>query len=505
MSPPARPYFELDSSAAIKQTLIWQVFGLFLLVSHLLLVRENALLFPIAIVALIYLYAKAPLAGICVYFQILLYQNLVLAWFSSDIDLNTFSLVQGTNFVAISGMALVAFNRLLARSWRRNFKTTLITLLVALSLAFIYTVIGMVRSTPQSAMVYFREFTSPLLAVFVGLDVGRTWGYKTVATCFVTSAVFAVILGIVEYCIPAEYYELINAVAFYQWKFYSPSGGNAFYTPADIIDHLTSPFFNVTGATIGRYDSFRFGGTILNPISFAYILSILALISITMRKGIWLFVLLPMLFLIGSKGAALLFITSLIMLAIWYTTVSKKILVFCGICLMIGYIGSGLATGMSNGDFHVIGFLGGVNSLLHNPFGHGIGVGGNLSAKVDAGFKWTGEGSFSSLGADFALESAIGVLFYQMGLACIAILMVFIILLRNLPLGKRVYVGMRSMDVPRREDLILFALAMIPVNGVFQEEAFAPYAAGLVMLLCGLILSNARRPKSIYRPRVDML
>ena len=59
--------------------------------------------------------------------------------------------------------------------------------LIALAMIVFYTLIGASKAGPTSAMVYFRNFTSPLFAVLVGLDLGRTWGFKTVGTTFIFS------------------------------------------------------------------------------------------------------------------------------------------------------------------------------------------------------------------------------------------------------------------------------------------------------------------------------
>jgi hypothetical protein len=172
---------------------------------------------------------------------------------------------------------------------------------------------------------------------------------------------------------------------------------------------------------------------------------------------------------------------------------------------MVVYTAYGIVTGLSVNDFHVLGFLGGVRGLMTNPVGHGIGVGGNLSANANAGFKWTGEGGFTSIGPDFALESAVGVLIYQMGLASVAVFAVFVALLRAAPIGFAVVRNGVARMVTRRQDVLFLAMAMVVVNGIFQEEAYAPYAAGLLTLLCGIVVANGRRPSLIHSPAAGRL
>jgi hypothetical protein len=292
----------------LRYALASQALGLLLLTCHILLVRESIWLFPVALAALAWLYANAPLAGLTVYFQILLYQNLLIAVFSPGMPympyMPDFVALQGTNFIALAVVAVIALNRLLTPSWSGRVGGVVLTVLIALGAAAFYTLIGAAKEGPTSALVYFREFTSPAFAVLVGLDVGRKWGYRTVGLCLLVSAVLAIVVGVIEYCIPIEYYGLTNAVTFMQLKNFMQPQGNTFYVPQDIVKHYTGTFFNMTGAdtSVGSLTSFRFGGPIENPISYAYILAVIGLVGVSLRQSGWLIVVLPLLVLIGVKG-----------------------------------------------------------------------------------------------------------------------------------------------------------------------------------------------------------
>jgi hypothetical protein len=87
-------------------------------------------------------------------------------------------------------------------------------------------------------------------------------------------------------------------------------------------------------------------------------------------------------------------------------------------------------------------------------------------------------------GASFGLESAVGVLIYQMGIGSLTILAIFFSLIRAAPFLRR---------KPQGRDVWFLALATVAVNGVFQEEAYAPTAAGLIALLCAVVLINEQR------------
>ncbi len=201
---PAVPaYSELSDRAVLRYALASQALGLLLLACHVLLVKQSIWMFPVALAALAWLYANAPLAGLTVYFQILLYQNIAIAVFSPSMKyMPDFVALQGTNFVALAVMAVIALNRLLTPSWRARVGGVVLTVLIALAAAALYTLIGAAKEGPTSALVYFREFTSPAFAVLVGLDVGRKWGYRTIGLCLLVSAVLAIVLGVVEYLHP---------------------------------------------------------------------------------------------------------------------------------------------------------------------------------------------------------------------------------------------------------------------------------------------------------------
>jgi hypothetical protein len=91
---------------------------------------------------------------------------------------------------------------------------------------------------------------------------------------------------------------------------------------------------------------------------------------------------------------------------------------------------------------------------------------------------------FQASGADFALESAVGVLIYQMGLAAATIFAVIVLLIKEAPFGK-------NSANPR--DIIILGLATVAVNGIFQEEAYTSYSCGMFALFSAIIVANGYR------------
>jgi hypothetical protein len=79
---------------------------------------------------------------------------------------------------------------------------------------------------------------------------------------------------------------------------------------------------------------------------------------------------------------------------------------------------------------------------------------------------------------------------------------VFVALLRAAPIGAVVVRNGAARMMTRRQDVLFLAMAMVVVNGIFQEEAYAPYAAGLLTLLCGIVVANGTRPAlPVRQPR----
>jgi hypothetical protein len=122
-----------------------------------------------------------------------------------------------------------------------------------------------------------------------------------------------------------------------------------------------------------------------------------------------------LLLFVGAKGALalLLFSLAFCFVARFYTGVLAPL----GLAaLLAGYALFVFWTGVQIGDFHVLGLICGLNGFLTNPIGHTLGQWGNLSVDF-AAIDWV---KYQHAGAtDIAVESAVGVLFYQMGVAAI--------------------------------------------------------------------------------------
>lgn len=487
--PAATPYLELPTGRALLFTLLWLVVGLVALACHVVLVREaGPACFVILMAGLFFLHRLNPLAGFVVYLQILLYQNVTISPFTATMTAADYTLLSGTSFIA--GLVLVSGPALRMLQSGRPFQSrhpgvtkTTRYVCIAVIVALAYTAYGAVAAGPTPAVVGFRNATAILFAMIIGLDIGDRWSYRTVATCFLASASFGVVLAGLEIADPVWYLTLINAADFGNLK-NSLSIKPHLFSANNVIDTLTSlPFNTELLSFLTPTLTVRFGGPNLHPISYGYVLAVTELVLLSLGQAVFVAPLLILSFLVGVKGAAILFGAAVLLYAVWRGTSSVMVLLLCGMLLATVYVGYGVWSGQRAGDYHVIGFLGGINGFFENPLGHGLGVGGNLSLGTLTAKEWE---KYQASGANIGLESAIGVLLYQAGIGCIAIFAAFVMLLRSGPFG----IAWRK---PAPTDILFIGFGIGLVNGVFQEEAYSPYAVGLLALFCGVLVANGQR------------
>ena len=230
----------------------------------------------------------------------------------------------------------------------------------------------------------------------------------------------------------------------------------------------------------------------MHSISYAYVLSISELVAMSLGRFELLPVLLALSFSAGVKGPTVLFAITTALYILWYLSQSKRLVIAATLGFSAFYVIYGIRTGIEIGDFHSLGFMGGVYGFLANPLGHGLGAGGNLGTSVSRAY-W--EKMQHAGAADVGLESAVGVMLYQMGIGSAAVFTALVKLLQKAPFG--------TVPRPRAAptDLLFIGLWIGLVNGVFQEEAYSPYAVGLLVLFCAILAANGRR-RSIVHERL---
>jgi hypothetical protein len=186
---------------------------------------------------------------------------------------------------------------------------------------------------------------------------------------------------------------------------------------------------------------------------------------------------------VGAKGSLVLALVTLVFCLI--SRFYQGILLPIGLAIVLALFAAfAFYTGLQVGDFHVLGLIGGVEGFLANPAGHTLGAGGNLSTDF-AGIDWS---KYQHEGAtDIAVESAAGVMLYQMGVAGIAVIAIYLWLART---AWRLFRSLHAQALA----LTTVLIATMLVNGLFQEEAwFAPLALGLALAFAGLTFGAVDR------------
>jgi hypothetical protein len=226
-------------------------------------------------------------------------------------------------------------------------------------------------------------------------------------------------------------------------------------------------------------------GPNISPISFAYGLGFFILFLCATRRYLLAACALPLMIFCGVKGALILM---LFVAAGWVATavIGAVPTLIAGVAAAAVYALLGIYIGVQIGDYHVIGFMGGWNGFLQSPFGRGLGIGGNLSADFTS-VDWSAAQQAGAV--DGAVESAVGVLLYQMGIAAFV------------PLAYYAMIALRAWRLYRVSGLLpqglaAFGILITLVNGIFQEEAlFAPLALAMFLCLAGLAIGHAERVK----------
>jgi hypothetical protein len=237
---------------------------------------------------------------------------------------------------------------------------------------------------------------------------------------------------------------------------------------------------------------FRLSGPNFHPISYAYALAIAA--TYLVFNGRWILTLLsiPLLIVIGSKGAMVLLVLALLVKLGLQVLVPRAVLLL----FLLGnslWITAAIFLGMRNQDYHVLGFFAGLRDFAKNPLGQGLGIGGNLSSDVETKLDWSL--AQASGATSIPVESAIGVMLYQMGIGGFVFLLFLIVLARQC----------QKLFLTTGDRGFLFgfvAITSVSTNAVLQEEAFySPLALGFCLLLVASKLgSHWRQPIPGARP-----
>ena len=343
----------------------------------------------------------------------------------------------------------------------------------------VFFVIG-AASNPTSALTYLRGALSCVLFLCIGF--AATTRPKVVFCGAIALLSLMVIFAIVEFFAGYWLYESLHLVHYMGLK---GSGQKFDFTStAGMIEALSVKFLNAKMFADLDFEYVRLMGPNLHTISFSYALGVLALVALQCRWRALALLAIVAMVIAGSKGAivtVLFAIAAPFALGPFRKNATLAITAAAGVLGV--YVVGWTIYGLAAGDYHVIGLMGGVKGFLSNPIGHGLGAGGNLGGEREADIvnKWQ---TFQRYGADYGLESAVGVMLYQIGLATI------------LPLALCAKLGARLVRLGNIR--LGFALLATAANAFFQEEAlFAPLSIGLLALFAGMeIAASSSSPQS---------
>ena len=426
-----------------------------------------------------------------------LFQNLFVALVSphiADIDqLNTIRaynfLMTATVWVVITAGYWVDRARLDRRIRVMMDMTTGVLILIAL-----YFALGLSLQV-ESPIAYLRNIAAPFLLFQICLLIAYRWDVEFIKPLVIVAAI-ATAYGLFEMLAQQQLFWLFNGDVYVSLRVRQEYESGVWlrqlqetgYVMRSYLDSLVIDFLNTPLLPDLEIRLYRLVGPNFHSISFAYALVIFSMILAATGRWWWPILVLPPLLVIGSKGAllTLLLVLTFLVLVTWFRMFRN---IAWYLVTLTAYAIAGIEVGIRAQDYHVIGFLGGIRGFLANPLGRGIGAGGNLSLSVSS-FDWSRSQHLGH--TDVALESAVGVLLYQMGVAGLVVLGVLLWIALTMWRQFRI-TGDRTHLVAS------LGILAVMVNGIFQEEAlFAPLALGLMCLFAGLTLGSTYRASTVY-------
>ncbi|GHA12211.1 hypothetical protein GCM10007989_03310 [Devosia pacifica] len=430
-----------------------------------------------------------PASAVAIVIASFLLQNMVVAWYTPYIGTNdTFDTMRGANFVilmAVFGMFLAAAlqPRFLSNPAMRRW---MVIGVAVGSVVMVYLGLGIVRGLPKDAIIYFRNIVTPVACFYIALIAASTWRID-LARLVTICAGFAVAYGYLELIFTMDFLSLFHGDEYVKldiWRqiqsgMWEKALEETGFVLRNLEDVMTTNAFNLAMFDGVLPKVFRIGGPNFHSIAYAYALAIFA--AWLMFSGRWLLPLLafPLILIIGSKGALVMFV--LLVLARIATAMFGPRFALGGVIFgcMLWVAASILVGGTS--DYHVLGLFAGLREFISNPIGQGLGFGGNLSSTT-VDLDW--QQAQMQGAASIPLESAFGVLIYQMGIMSISVYGLLFLIARACWRAFR-YTGDRLLFFP------VIGIISISANSILQEEAFfSPLALGLMLLLGGVALGN---------------
>ena len=446
----------------------------------------------------------APTHAPAIAIFVLFFQNLFVSLLSplvavpSDLDF-----IKGYNFLVCSVMWLGTFA--LYALGRRNQSADVNRIMgwgiFTLAVVGLYFAIGFVQNG-QAASVYLRNIVLPLFLFQLSLLTAATFEVR--ATPFLVAlGIILILCGYIEFAFRDFWLAITNGYTFWgfdelkaahsgAWEAEMRATGNV---PVTLKDRFSFDFLNTPLLEgFGLSKIMRIHGPNMSAISFGYGIAFFGLFLASVGRPLFALAALPLLILCSVKGAL---ITVIFVVAAWISTrlLGAVVTLVLGLVGLMVFAIVAIHVGLQIGDFHVIGLMGGWHGFLEKPLGRGLGIGGNLS---DGYFSIDWSAAQQAGTIDGAVESAIGVLIYQMGIAAFVPLGFYFAMALK---AWRLYASSGNLT----QGLAGFGVMVVLLNGLFQEEAlFAPPALGLLLSLTGLVIGSQIRMQTIVDRQAEL-
>lgn len=419
-----------------------------------------------------------------------MFQNTIVSLLSPWIpDNDAFNFIRGYTFLMTVVVWLVLVGDFFLHPDRRG---PLVRRLVGRGVVLLlviggFAAIGLVKNG-SAAIIYTRNIVTPILLLHLMLLVsGRE--RLGMARMIVVYAGLLFACGWLEMVSRSTWMLLTNGTSYWDLNtaglastgYWEQALRQTGFVYRNLDDFFRIRLFNTP--LIPDISVLRLHGPNIHAISFGYALTFMALYLVAAGRPIFALLAVPLLVIASSKGAILVGVFTLFAWGVTRLTGPRPGLAII-LVVVTAYAAAMFVTGLVTGDYHVIGLMGGLKGFVTNPIGHGIGSGGNLTGSISLE-EWNKAQELGSF--EGAVESAIGVLLYQMGAAAFLVLAYYLDVARE---AWRRYARSGLLH----QGLAAFGTLMVVVNGLFQEEAlFSPLALGLMLAFAGLVLGSAER------------
>ncbi len=413
-----------------------------------------------------------------IYFQVLniIFQNFFIGLFSFNItDQFHFKFLHVYNFLipVISIFMFIVYRNFKLKTVNRNIYLIIFIVLIVLSS---YLGLGIIYYNSIQSLIYFRLLTLPFFFYVLGYLISKENESKIKNKLDKIILISVVVLSVSAILgrVSPLFMDLVNDEYYFSLKYHNNM------TISEIREGFTTKFLNWN---VIKYHSFRYGSLLKNTISYSYVMYISATYLYFNRKiNIleYLVVFFIVFFVSFSKGAILFAILSIFIFWLQNKYSKGKVDFTLMLVVLLPFWSLIILTGYLSHNEHIIGFFAGFERLIENPIGNGIGFSGNLSdmrltsingnALPNRGY-WTRFYNGS--------ESMVGVIFSSLGVMAI---LYFISLFYIITHSKK-YINHAILIIPF---LMVF-------QGIFQEEAFSPYALGYGMLILGIYCGYGKK------------